>query len=264
MTNEMEIQKFLKYLKNNGNLERLTTNLDNKKSPIHRWFPFLVGFSNLLVKETISYFRKKRKDYLVFDPFMGSGTTGVVGREIGVNVFGNEINPFLYKICKVKTSLHIADEAITLKVTGKEVLRARAYKNWFLQHNKSKQIGKVIKVWPKKNTIAVECLNNYFIRQDDYLCIVKFLKGMDFTMIIDRVKKDNLRDYETSEVISKGKKVTIKLASDKKCDPHTKGALVFVILNDCDFPFMTTAALWRAFGLFSRIYNVKRELYVSS
>jgi hypothetical protein len=102
------------------------------------------------------------------------------------------------------------------------------YKNWFLQHNKSKQIGKVIKVWPKKNTIAVECLNNYFIRQDDYLCIVKFLKGMDFTMIIDRVKKDNLRDYETSEVISKGKKVTIKLASDKKCDPHTKGALVFV------------------------------------
>lgn len=109
-----------------------------------------------------------------------------------------------------------------------EDLVKKNYKKWFLKHNKNKEIGKVIKVWPKKNTIAIECINNYFIKQEDYLCIVKFLKKTDFTMIIDRVKKDNLRDYKTSKVIPFGKQVTIKLTSVKKCNPRIKGALVFL------------------------------------
>jgi len=101
MIDDLEIQKFLNYIENNGNLNRLTTNLDNNKAPIHRWFPFLVGFSHKLVRETINYFNMNN-NFLLFDPFMGSGTTGVVGKELGVNVIGNESNILIYKICKIK------------------------------------------------------------------------------------------------------------------------------------------------------------------
>lgn len=110
---DLEIQNFLSHLENNGNLNKLTTNLDNKKVPVHRWFPFFVGFSHKLVKETIKYF-KIDSNYLIFDPFIGSGTTGVVGKELDVNVIGNESNIFLYKICKVKTGFYIDPDKLII------------------------------------------------------------------------------------------------------------------------------------------------------
>jgi len=129
MINELEIQEFLRYLKNNGNLQRLTTNSDNKKAPVHRWFPFLAGFSHLFVKETFRYFNMDEKD-LVFDPFMGSGTTALVGKEIGVSVVGNEINPFLYKICKAKIASHKLSDSTVLMKTGKKMLLKIASEKW--------------------------------------------------------------------------------------------------------------------------------------
>ena len=128
MFRELDIQNFLEHLRSNGNLQRLTTNLDNRKAPVHRWFPFLVGFSHLLVKETLRYFNLNEKD-LVFDPFMGSGTTALVGKEIGVNVVGNEINPFLYKICKTKIASHKLNDSIELMNTGKKMLK-NALEEW--------------------------------------------------------------------------------------------------------------------------------------
>lgn len=103
---EAKIQNFITHISNSNKIKYLTTNFDNNKAPIHRWFPFLFGFSNNLVRETFQYFSLKN-DSLVFDPFMGSGTTGVIGRELDVNVVGNEINPFLHKICKIKTNTEV-------------------------------------------------------------------------------------------------------------------------------------------------------------
>ena len=71
-----QVKEFLEYLANNGRLAKLTTNLDNKKAPVHRWFPFLVGFSHTLVATTFDYFGMDKECY-VFDPFIGSGTTAV-------------------------------------------------------------------------------------------------------------------------------------------------------------------------------------------
>lgn len=105
MMKDVEVEGFLKYLVSNGNLQRLATNFDNAKAPIHRWFPFLVGFSHNLVRETIKYFKAHIRDCLIFDPFIGSGTTAVVGKELGVNVIGNEVNKFLFDICNIKVSI---------------------------------------------------------------------------------------------------------------------------------------------------------------
>lgn len=101
------IGDFLKYLIENGNLATLSTSLDNKKMPVHRWFCFSPGFSHALVETAFNYFGLVGNDSLVFDPFIGSGTTGVVGKHLDVNVIGNESHPFLYKIAKAKTNLKV-------------------------------------------------------------------------------------------------------------------------------------------------------------
>ncbi len=106
MEDKQMIESFYKYLKANGNIKKFATNFDNNKEPIHRWFPFLAGFSNKLVLETIKFFNLTNK--VIYEPFMGSGTTGVVGKEIGVNVIGNESNEFLYRICKLKTRIDMS------------------------------------------------------------------------------------------------------------------------------------------------------------
>lgn len=113
MNKDLKIQNFSDYLKNNGNLNRLTTNSDNNNAPVHRWFPFFAGFSYRLVNETISYFDMAGNGAVIFDPFIGSGTTGVVGKEQGIEVVGNESNLFLYKICKLKTDFQVETTRLT-------------------------------------------------------------------------------------------------------------------------------------------------------
>jgi len=129
MNVDLRVEKFLNHLESNGNLERFTTRWDNKKSPVHRWFPFLAGFSNSLVKETVDFFNTGERDYLVFDPFMGTGTTGVVCKERGVNVWGSEINPFLFKICEAKLTSPETDYANDFVSIGNQVLE-KAMQKW--------------------------------------------------------------------------------------------------------------------------------------
>lgn len=127
MNEDLKIQTFLDYLKNNGNTNRLTTNSDNNNAPIHRWFPFMAGFSYKLVNEAIRYFDMAGNGAVIFDPFIGSGTTGVVGKEQGIEVIGNESNLFLYKICKLKTDFQM--ETTRLTDSARQLLE-EAYNKW--------------------------------------------------------------------------------------------------------------------------------------
>jgi hypothetical protein len=152
------VQSFLEYLDTNSNLKILATNYDNRKAIVHRWFPFLVGFSNTLVKETVSHFNKDKCDYTVFDPFMGSGTTAIACKELGVNVVGNETNEFLYNVCQAKINSGKDVKEIEILDAGLDVLK-KACRTWksvdisseheilgkcFFQHNLRKLVGKAL------------------------------------------------------------------------------------------------------------------------
>jgi len=45
------------------------------------------------------------KDILVFDPFMGSGTTGVACKQLGIDFLGAEIDPDYFKIASDRIDL---------------------------------------------------------------------------------------------------------------------------------------------------------------
>jgi hypothetical protein len=102
------------------------------------------------------------------------------------------------------------------------------YKNWFIKNNKRKQIGVLTKIWPKANSIAIECKSGNFVEVGDYLCLVRFHMGTKFASKVIRVEEGNLRDYDTDKKVTRGGKITIRLAQDCSIEPNMAGAMVFL------------------------------------
>ena len=69
---------------------------ENKSLPIHRWVPWIAGFSAQFVQDAIEAYLPKahRRRHLVLDPFAGVGTTLVEALKTEHDTIGYEINPF--------------------------------------------------------------------------------------------------------------------------------------------------------------------------
>ena len=65
----------------------------------HGWLRLTPAYSVKLVKETL---KDESSESLVFDPFSGTGTTGLVAAELGLNAALNDINPFLIWLAETK------------------------------------------------------------------------------------------------------------------------------------------------------------------
>jgi len=83
----------------------------NKVLPIHRWIPWIAGFSSEFVQSAISEFLNEAG--VVIDPFAGVGTTLVEAMKAGHDTIGFEINPYAILACEVKTEAgDISPEAL--------------------------------------------------------------------------------------------------------------------------------------------------------
>jgi DNA modification methylase len=74
----------------------------NKVTPIHRWVPWIAGFSSQFVKNAIG--RYLTSPGTVLDPFSGVGTTLVDAVLSGHNTIGFEINPYPALASRVKAN----------------------------------------------------------------------------------------------------------------------------------------------------------------
>src|SRR5437016_6945860 len=75
----------------------------NKNLPLHRWVPWIAGFSAEFVEDSIrQYLPEKGSECWVLDPFAGVGTTLVEAYLSGLNVVGFEINPYAALATKIK------------------------------------------------------------------------------------------------------------------------------------------------------------------
>lgn len=68
----------------------------NREIPLHRWIPWIAGFSAQFVEDCLEKHLNGRpaEDTWVLDPFSGVGTTLVEAYARGFNVVGFEINPY--------------------------------------------------------------------------------------------------------------------------------------------------------------------------
>lgn len=76
----------------------------NKKVPIHRWYPFVEGYSREFIESIILEQKKIPENCL--EPFSGSGTTALELQNMGIKCFSFEVNPFMYTLSKAKLKSH--------------------------------------------------------------------------------------------------------------------------------------------------------------
>lgn len=81
--------------------------VNNRVKPIHRWVPWIAGFSSDFVKDIIDQNLSKKS--VVLDPFAGVGTTLVEAYLSGHDVIGFEINPYAVLASRVKLTAPYKD-----------------------------------------------------------------------------------------------------------------------------------------------------------
>lgn len=72
----------------------------NKNIPIHRWYPFVEGYSKEFIQGILD-----ELDYTpecVLEPFSGSGTTSVEMQDKGIKCISFEVSPFMHLLSTVK------------------------------------------------------------------------------------------------------------------------------------------------------------------
>ncbi len=84
---------------------RAPTFRENRNAPIHRWVPWIAGFSGQFVQDAFREFLSNKKNArrpVVLDPFAGVGTTLVEAVLHGYDTIGFEINPYASFVARVK------------------------------------------------------------------------------------------------------------------------------------------------------------------
>lgn len=82
---------------------------DNRQRRLHRWVPWVAGFSGSFVTGVLNKIRANGKSLRVLDPFAGVGTTLVEAMKTGDDAVGFEINPYAALACRVKANVACYD-----------------------------------------------------------------------------------------------------------------------------------------------------------
>ena len=89
--------KHVDYFKTYGRIMQFNK---NKKEPIHRWYPFVEGYSKEFIQSILE--EMGRDNLVCLEPFSGSGTTALELQNNGISCYAFEVNPLMYLIARVK------------------------------------------------------------------------------------------------------------------------------------------------------------------
>lgn len=106
---------------------------DSLKAPIHSWFTYPAGFSYKAVESSFKAHHIRPGD-TIYDPFMGSGTTNLVAKKLGIHSYGVEAHPFVFKIARTKLQWEIDHNEILYALSQIEHL-IQAQKKQHLSHS---------------------------------------------------------------------------------------------------------------------------------
>lgn len=75
----------------------------NKSVPVHRWYSYIEGFSSCFVEKELNNILPESHGIIkLYDPFNGTGTTGLVGTMRGIKPYYSESNPFMQFVAETK------------------------------------------------------------------------------------------------------------------------------------------------------------------
>ena len=91
----------------NGSAFRDPAFMANRDAPVHRWVPWIAGYSKHFVEDALTRFTAGSS--VVLDPFAGVGTTLIEADLAGHEAVGFEINPYAVFAAQTKLKAHRVD-----------------------------------------------------------------------------------------------------------------------------------------------------------
>jgi SAM-dependent methyltransferase len=107
------------------------------RDAFHRWYNFVLGFSDQLVAEMLTEFAVG-EDEIVLDPFCGTGTTVIECAKRGIKAIGLDANPFAVFAANTKSKVWV-DPSRVLSASRRVEQRYRKY----ISSNRRFKNGKV-------------------------------------------------------------------------------------------------------------------------
>jgi len=144
----------------------------NKTLPIHRWVPWIAGFSSEFVKDALRRYLDGKG--IVLDPFAGVGTTLIEAVLLGHDAIGFEINPYAALACRVKVNAH----RIVVEKLDSEIARFQTF------YNENVSSGAPPKSMPPKG----------FKTRDEFYSPLVLRKVLILQDFITTVQDSNLHD----------------------------------------------------------------------
>lgn len=89
-------------------LSKDVTYLDAKNDRLHRWYPYLEGYSEKFIQNILKNFEQKPQT--IFEPFAGTGTVPVYCQKHNINSIYSEVNPFLRELIELKLFVQRLDK----------------------------------------------------------------------------------------------------------------------------------------------------------
>ena len=83
----------------------------NRDAPVHRWVPWIAGFSRQFVQDALARHLPEPGAGVVLDPFAGVGTTLIEADLAGHTAVGFEINPYAAFAARTKLGAHRLEPA---------------------------------------------------------------------------------------------------------------------------------------------------------
>ncbi|MDP8314553.1 MAG: hypothetical protein RAP70_05705 [Candidatus Celaenobacter antarcticus] len=197
-------------------LEELEIDILNKKQPIqftpnvneaiHRWAPYVQGFSAFFVQSVFDQYVSEYKNPTILDPFTGCGTVQVQSKLNGFRSVGTELNPLLKFIAETKLNSWDVSPKKLLKVFSNLKLDKPAVAPNFLKSEK--QFSKEVLKNLEKLKGGIENLSN---RKDPKIIDLINLAFSSILVEVSNLKRSPCLGY----------------SKNKKVDPHSP----FVLLN---------------------------------
>lgn len=112
-------------------------------NPYHRWYEYLEDFPGGFVENYCKKYKLDKKYYL-FDPFVGSGTTLISGKMLGLKGIGFDINPVMVFISKQK--LNWDYDVVLFEKEYEKII------DWFIKNNSNSEYLSLVPLgrMPKK------------------------------------------------------------------------------------------------------------------
>lgn len=175
-----------KSVNNNTNLEDLNLNWREGDLPeqtrtkhVHRLHPYMGKF----IPQLVEIFLRKYHPSLVYDPFVGSGTTLVEANALGIDSIGTDISAFNVLLSKVKTDNY--DITLLEKEINDILKRFSIFKSKFFND------GKVNKLFQTNN----EYIKSWFApnTQKELLCYLRLIKDYSYQDLLKIVLSRSAR-----------------------------------------------------------------------